>query len=93
MYYHIFIQWVITADEGKRGGRTIPLKQTTDTAVAQTTCVKKVFVYERTGADVPYGLHDIKMKDELLKARPYCPAVTMDSEDLLFLLYTSGKYL
>jgi acetyl-CoA synthetase len=84
-------QWVVTADEGKRGGRAIPLKATTDKAVSQSECVRKVFVYAHTGADVPMGLHDVGMTAALAAARPYCPAVTMDSEDPLFLLYTSGS--
>lgn len=84
-------KWVVTADEGRRGGRGIPLKHTTDVAVAQCPCVEHVFVYERTGADVPYGVKDVRMTEELPRTRPFCPAVTMDAEDLLFLLYTSGS--
>lgn len=84
-------KWVVTADEGKRGGKTIPLKKTTDVAVAQAACVSKVFVYAHTGADVPMGFHDVQMAAELAAARPYCPAVAQDAEDLLFLLYTSGS--
>ena len=47
---------MVTADEGRRGGRSIPLKHTTDIAVQQCPSVEKVFVYQRTGADVPYGV-------------------------------------
>ena len=47
---------VVTADEGRRGGRTIPLKHTTDIAVQQCPSVEKVFVYQTTGSDVPYGV-------------------------------------
>lgn len=83
-------KWVVTADEGRRGGRSIPLKTTTDVAVAQCPCVEKVFVYTHTGAEVPMGTHDIAMTAELRAARPFCTPVTMDSEDLMFLLYTSG---
>ena len=84
-------KFVVTADEGRRGGRSIPLKHTTDVAVSQSPCVEKVFVYQRTGADVPYGVKDVRMDVELKNARPYCPAVAMDAEDTLFLLYTSGS--
>jgi acetyl-CoA synthetase len=85
-------KWVITADEGKRGGRTIPLKQISDVAVLQCACVEKVFVYARTGSPlVEYGVKDIKMEDALASARPFCPCVTLDSEDPFFLLYTSGS--
>jgi acetyl-CoA synthetase len=58
-------KWVVTADEGKRGGRTIPLKATTDVAVSQCACVEKVFVYQRTHADIPYGVKDVRMDEEL----------------------------
>ena len=84
-------KWVVTADEGRRGGRSIPLKHVVDVAVAAAACVERVFVYQRTGADVPYGVKDIRMGDELKSARPYCAAVTVDAEDPLFLLYTSGS--
>lgn len=51
---------VITSDEGVRGGKVIPLKQTVDGAVAQCPCVKRVFVYKRTGnPDVSMGKLDI----------------------------------
>lgn len=84
-------KWVITADQGVRGGRVIPLKNTVDAAIAETPFVEKVFVFERTGAVVPYGDKDIRVKEELPRHRPYCPAVSMDAEDLMFLLYTSGS--
>lgn len=85
-------KWVITADEGRRGGRTIPLKATTDLAVSQCACVEAVFVYSNTRCvDVAFGTKDIRMEPELAAARPFCPAVAQDAEDLLFLLYTSGS--
>ena len=84
-------KWVITADEGLRGGRAIALKATVDVAVSQTACVQKVFVYAHTGADVTYGVHDVRMAPELAAARPFCSAVAMDAEDPLFMLYTSGS--
>jgi acetyl-CoA synthetase len=88
-------KWVVTSDQGVRGGRVLPLKQIVDTAVAQTPCVQRVFVFERTGAaEVVYNPDvDVRMKEELGKCRPYCPAESMDSEDTLFLLYTSGECL
>ena len=85
-------RWLMTADEGKRGGRTIPLKATCDAAVAACACIEQVFVYQHTGSHlVSYGAKDVKMSEELPKARPYCAPVTMDAEDPLFLLYTSGS--
>ena len=50
---------VITADQGVRGGKPIELKKMVDEAVASCPCVKRVFVYSRTGADVPMGPKDI----------------------------------
>jgi acetyl-CoA synthetase len=84
-------KWVVTANEGMRGGRAIPLKATTDHAVAQTTCVQRVFVYRHTPAEVEFNVKDFDMNAALALARPYCPPVAMDAEDPLFLLYTSGS--
>ena len=50
---------MITADQGIRGGKAIELKKMVDEAVAQCPCVKRVFVYQRTGAGVPMGPKDI----------------------------------
>eukprot|EP01138_Halocafeteria_seosinensis_P001161 gb/GECG01001187.1/.p1 GENE.gb/GECG01001187.1/~~gb/GECG01001187.1/.p1 ORF type:complete len:721 (+),score=64.65 gb/GECG01001187.1/:1-2163(+) len=85
-------KYVFTCDEGTRGGKTIPVKHTTDTAVSQCHFVENVFVYKHTGTShVDYHSHDVIMDEELPKARPYCPPVTLDAEDPLFLLYTSGS--
>ncbi len=83
---------VITADEGVRGRKTIPLKRTVDEAVMACPSVKNVFVVRRTGAKVPfYAPRDIWLDDAMKGERPYCPYEHMDSEDTLFLLYTSGS--
>lgn len=86
-------QWVFTSDEGKRGGRTLPLKQIVDRAVAALAFVERVFMFKRTGnADVAFDpTIDVDMTVELPKHRPYCPPVWVDSEDLMFILYTSGS--
>jgi len=86
-------KWVVTTDEGKRGGRTLKLKEIVDTAVAQCAdIVKNVFVFKRTGATVPFKAgRDVWMDDLMKCQRPFCPAESMDSEDTLFLLYTSGS--
>ena len=84
-------KWVVTANEGMRGGRAIPLKATVDHAVAQAPSVQRVFVYKHTATDVDMGTKDFDMNAALLTARPYCPPATMDAEDVLFLLYTSGS--
>ncbi len=83
---------VVTADEGLRGRKVIPLKRTVDEAVMACPGVKNVFVARRTGAKVPfYEPRDIWLDDAMAAQRPYCPAEPMDAEDLLFFLYTSGS--
>ena len=85
-------KWIFTADEGKRGGKTVKLKEICDAAVIKTPQVANVFVYKRTGAEVNFiPGRDIWMHEVLPKMRPYCPAESMDSEDPLFVLYTSGS--
>ena len=59
---------VVTADQGVRGGRIIQLKKTVDAAMVQCSCIKRVFVYQRTGGDVPMGSKDILMQ----KVKEYC---------------------
>jgi acetyl-CoA synthetase len=83
---------VITADQGLRGGRTIPLKRTVDEAVMAAPSVQHVFVTRRTNAGVPmFPPRDVELDEAMEKQRPYCPAESMDAEDPLFLLYTSGS--
>jgi acetyl-CoA synthetase len=83
---------VITADEGLRGRKTVPLKRTVDEAVMACPTVERVFVVRRTGAKVPfYPPRDVWLDEAMSLERPYCPVEPMDSEDTLFLLYTSGS--
>ena len=83
---------VITADEGVRGKRTIPLKRTVDEAVIACPTVEYVFVARRTGNKVPFYPHrDVWLQEAMAAERPYCPVEHMDAEDTLFLLYTSGS--
>lgn len=83
---------VITADEGVRAKKIIPLKRLVDEAVLACPSVKHVLVAERTGNKVPfYEPRDIWMKKAMASERPYCPIEHIDSEDTLFLLYTSGS--
>jgi acetyl-CoA synthetase len=83
---------VITADEGLRGGKIIPLKRTVDEAVMACPTVKFVFIVRRTGNKIPfYPQHDVWLREAMDGERPFCPIEHMDSEDTLFLLYTSGS--
>jgi acetyl-CoA synthetase len=87
---------VITADGAYRGNKDIPLKSVIDDALVQCPSVKKVIVLTRTR--VPVSMikgRDAWWEDEIKKVEtqgnPACPAVTMDAEDMLFILYTSGS--
>jgi acetyl-CoA synthetase len=83
---------VITADEGMRGGKAIPLKSIVDDAIVGTN-VSTVLVQSRTGSDaVAYNdATDIKLEPAMAKARPTCPPTIVNAEDPLFILYTSGS--
>jgi acetyl-CoA synthetase len=85
---------LITQDEGWRAGKTVPLKQNADEAVSNSPKVKKVVVYKRTGGDVPFDHARDVWWHEIAEGKPEdvasCPPEPMDSEDLLYLLYTSG---
>ena len=84
---------VITADEGLRGGRPIPLKKNVDEALTHPdTKVNKVIVLKRTGGKVAWHDHrDIWWHDAVAAASPDCPPEAMGAEDPLFVLYTSGS--
>jgi acetyl-CoA synthetase len=83
---------VITADEGLRGGRIVPLKQNVDVALTSCPGVTDVLVVRRTGAQVFMRPgRDHYYEDEAAKVGAYCAAEIMDAEDPLFILYTSGS--
>ncbi len=83
---------VITADEGVRGGKPIPLKANTDKALEKCPTVETVIVVARTGADVPYVEgRDVHYTEARAAAGATCDAEVMDAEDPLFILYTSGS--
>jgi acetyl-CoA synthetase len=83
---------VITADEGLRGGRKVPLKANVDVAADKAGCVKHVLVVKRTGGDVAWNpKRDVWLGDAMAKASPECAAEPMGAEDPLFILYTSGS--
>ena len=83
---------VITADEGLRGGRKVPLKANTDEALLQCPQVHTVFVVKRTGDPVPWQAgRDLWYHEACAAASPVCEPVPVDAEDPLFILYTSGS--
>ncbi len=83
---------VITADEGIRGGRVIPLKASTDTALSQCPDVSTVFVVRRTGGSIDMKRdRDVWYHEEVEKVSADCRAEPMNAEDPLFILYTSGS--
>jgi acetyl-CoA synthetase len=85
-------KFVVTADEGVRGGRPIPLKKNTDEALKKCKGDEKVLVVRRTGSPVPWtGGRDIWLHEELVKVSADCPPEEMGAEDPLFILYTSGS--
>ncbi|WP_426260715.1 acetate--CoA ligase [Sphingomonas sp. DC1100-1] len=82
---------VVTADEGRRGGKRIKLKACVDEAAARAPSLEKVIVVKATGADVPMGDRDVWYHDAAAAVGIDCPAEEMDAEDPLFILYTSGS--
>jgi acetyl-CoA synthetase len=83
---------VITADEGVRGGKIIPLKQNVDEALEQTTGVETVIVITRTGAGVPMqDGRDVLYEDAVTTVSDDCAPEPMGAEDAMFILYTSGS--
>ena len=83
---------VITADEGLRGGKAIPLKKNADLAVDQCPMVEHVIVVRRTGGDVAMTPNrDVWYHEEAAKVSADCPAEAMGAEDPLFIIYTSGS--
>lgn len=85
---------VVTADEGIRGGRAVPLKKNVDQALKNpnVTTIDKVIVFQRTGADVDWNSDvDIWWHDAVATVDADCPPEEMSAEDPLFILYTSGS--
>jgi len=83
---------VVTADEGRRAGKAVPLKINVDAAAALAPVLKTVIVIQATGASVPMQAgRDIFYDDAAIGAGVHCPAEPMNAEDPLFILYTSGS--
>ena len=83
---------LITADEGLRGGKTVPLKKNADVALANCKGDEKVLVVRRTGNAVSMTAgRDVWLHDEMARASAECPPEEMNAEEPLFILYTSGS--
>lgn len=83
---------VLTADEGRRGGKTIPLKKNVDEALLKTPGVERVIVVKNTGNAVEMkASRDVWYADEAAKVSAECAPEPMNAEDPLFILYTSGS--
>jgi acetyl-CoA synthetase len=83
---------IITADEGRRGGKRVPLKANVDEAAGHCTSIAKVIVVRATGADVPMTPgRDIWYHEAATAVATDCPVEPMGAEDPLFILYTSGS--
>ena len=84
--------YIITADEGVRGGKIIPLKKITDEALSQCPNVKKCIVVKRTGSEINWvDDRDVYLDDIMKNASDKCEPEEMNAEDPLFILYTSGS--
>ncbi len=85
-------KFIITADEGLRGGKKIPLKVNTDAALKRCSGNEKVLVIRRTGSQVPWDeSRDLWYHEEVAKVSADCKPEKMKAEDPLFILYTSGS--
>ena len=83
---------IVTANEGLRGSKKVPLKHIVDEAILGIGSVEKVLVVRRTDAHVPMkDGRDLWLDEEVKRHRATCPAEWMASEDPLFILYTSGS--
>jgi len=83
---------VVTADEGPRGGRPVPLKANVEAALAECPDVHTTVIVRRTGAEVPGDAkRDIWYHEGMASVSPDCEPEEMDAEDPLFILYTSGS--
>jgi len=82
---------VITADEGVRGGKSVPLKNNVDTAVKDCDCVDHILVVKNTGGNIDWNERDVWYHEISSKQEASCPCENFDAETPLFILYTSGS--
>ncbi len=83
---------VITADEGLRGGRKVPLKANVDVALEKADGVKHVIVVKHTGGEIGWQAgRDVWLHEAVKAVTAHCPPEPMNAEDPLFILYTSGS--
>ena len=85
-------EFIVTADEGIRGGKNIPLKEITDLALESCPNIKKCLVVKYTKSKVNMvDQRDVYLDDRVLDVDDYCEPIEMNAEDPLFILYTSGS--
>jgi acetyl-CoA synthetase len=84
---------VITADEGRRGGKTVPLKVNVDEALKDNRCpsIEHSIVFQNTRGEVQFNTQDVWWHELVADCQAYCTPTVMDAEDPLFILYTSGS--
>ncbi len=82
---------VITADEGVRGGKSVPLKANVDKALDGCDCVQSVLVVQRTGGDIAWTDRDVWYHELTADMPATCEIESFDAENPLFILYTSGS--
>lgn len=83
---------IITADEGVRGARIVPLKANTDNALKNCPTIKNCIVIKRTGGNINWDENRDVWYHDLVSEQPsFCPPEEMNAEDPLFILYTSGS--
>ena len=83
---------VVTADEGVRGGKRVPLKANVDAALVHAPSVRTVLVVARVGSDVPMTPgRDVRYEEAATRVSTECPCAPIGAEDPLFILYTSGS--
>ena len=85
-------EYIVTADEGVRGGKHIPLKETTDKALDSCPNVKKCLIINRTNKDIQIKEgRDVFYNEAIKEVKDFCEPEVLNAEDPLFILYTSGS--